>query len=116
MSDKIWSEDMGEISGFGGGYEQCCRDMVLAGIAWMDAHPDSDPKFHGFRDVYGVILEDNEDARGLAEAVIAAAKGEATGAQHHACIGHVLAYRRLGWDRYCARLRERETSTEGEEA
>lgn len=84
--------------------------MVLAGIQWMDEHPDAEPKFTGYRDVFGVILEDNDDACALTQVIIDAARdhGGATGAQHHASIQHVMAYRRLGWERYCAELRARE--------
>lgn len=100
---------MGEISGFGGGYEECCRAMVLAGIRWIDEHPGAEPAYHGYRDVYGVVLEDNEDAQGLTQAIIDAARGRggATGAMHHACVAHCMHYLRVGWERYCGDLRER---------
>jgi hypothetical protein len=97
---------MGEISGLGGGYEDCCRRMVKAGCEWFDAHPNADPKFKRFKNVYGICIEDNDDAKSLTEAVIAAANGDATGAMHQATIGHVFAVRRLGWDGYCAEMRK----------
>lgn len=105
---REWTDDMGEISGFGGGYESTCRAMVLAGIEWIDSHPDADPQFKGSRAIFGIIIEDNNDAKALTEAILAPAKGEATGAMHHAAVGHVLAYKRLGWDEYVRQLRERE--------
>lgn len=105
--EKQWSEDMGEISGFGGGYEATCRAMVLAGIKWFDEHPEGDPKYMGFEGVHGIILEDNEDAKALTAAIIAASGGDCTGAMHQACVSHAIAYRRLGWDEYCKQLRER---------
>lgn len=113
MSAKRLTPDMGEISGFGGSYEAGCVAMVEAGIAWMDAHPEADPQFYGYKGIYGIITEDNADAEALSEAILGAAftdpetgkpttVGEygATGAMHQACIGHVLAYKRLGWDEY----------------
>jgi hypothetical protein len=99
---------MGEISGFGGGYEATCRAMAFAGMDWLDAHPDADPRFMGSKNIYGIIIEDNDDAKALTAAVIAAANGDCTGAMHQATISHALAYRRLGWDEYCRQLRERE--------
>ena len=105
MSDRHYTDDMCEISGFGGSYEATCRAMVLAGLDWFDAHPDADAKFHGYKNIYGVICEDNDDAKALTEAVVAASGGDCTGAMHHACIGHILAARRLGWDGYCAEMR-----------
>ena len=40
-----FTPDMREISGFGGGYEQTCRNMLIAAVEWLDAHPDfNDPE------------------------------------------------------------------------
>lgn len=104
---KQWDESMGEISGFGGGYEQACRNMVLSGIAWLDEHPTATPEFAGFKNVYGVVTEENDDAKALTAAILAGSGGDATGAMHHASVQHCLAYKRLGWDEYCRQLRER---------
>lgn len=114
---KVWTDDMGEISGFGGSYEAGCRAMVLAGIRWIDAHPDADPIFKGFQGVFGVAMEENADARALTEAIMDAevvmddgrvtqARHEATGAMHHAAINNVFAYKRLGWEEYVRQRRE----------
>lgn len=119
---KEWSEDMGEISGFGGGYEAMCRAMVLAGMQWVDEHPSADPHFHGFKGIYGVLAEDNDDAKAMVKAMMDApvyhagkkiqerAGDDCTGAMHQASCSHVLAYKRLGWDEYRKQLREREDS------
>jgi hypothetical protein len=37
-----WLEGMGEISGFGGGYESACRTMIYAGLAFLEQHPEID--------------------------------------------------------------------------
>lgn len=120
MTEKQWSEDMGEISGFGGGYEAACRAMVLAGIQWIDEHPSADPQFRGYEGIYGVINEENDDAKALVAAMMDApvyhdgkkiqehVKDDCTGAMHHASCGHVMAYKRLGWDEYCRQLRTRD--------
>jgi hypothetical protein len=120
MADKAWTEDMGEISGFGGGYEAVCRAMVLAGIRWVDEHPEADPHFHGYQGIYGVLTEDNDDAKAMVAAMMDApvlfdgqeiqkrAGDDCTGAMHQASCSHVMAYKRLGWDEYCRQLRERE--------
>jgi hypothetical protein len=124
---REWTEDMGEISGFGGTYEAGCRAMVFAGMKWCDEHPDADPQFRGFKGVYGVISDENDDAKALTKAVIDApitvdgketTVGEygATGAMHQAAISHVMFYRAHGWDEYCRQLRtrERDEATETE--
>jgi hypothetical protein len=95
-----WSAEMREISGFGGGYEATCRAMVSAGMEWFEKNPNADPKFHGFEGITGIIDEDNEDAKQLTKAVIAASAGDCTGAMHQFSIGHVLMAKKLGWENY----------------
>lgn len=48
MAKYEYTEGMGEISGFGGDYEQQCRAMVIAGVEWFDEHPDANPRFRGW--------------------------------------------------------------------
>ena len=110
MSKYVYTDDMSELSGFGGGYEATCRAMVVAGLEHLDAHPEADPKFHGYKGIYGIITEDNADAKALSEAVVKAANGDCTGAMHQASISHVLWIRKNGWDRYCAESRERQAN------
>jgi hypothetical protein len=93
--------------------------MVLAGISWVDAHPSADPHFRGYKGVYGVLSEDNDDAKAMVAAMMDApvyldgkqlqahVGDDCTGAMHHASCQHVLAYKRLGWDEYQRQLRER---------
>lgn len=112
---KQWTDDMGEISGFGGSYEDACRAMVLAGIKWLDEHPEADPKFESLK--FGLTQTKNADAEALEQAILDArvidggreirVGEEATGAMVHASLNHVFAYKRLGWDEYCRQLRER---------
>lgn len=98
-----WRDGMGEISGFGGGYEEACRQMLRAGLHWLDAHPDVDPQFHGYKGVFGVISEDNEDAKALSKAVLDAVP-DCSGAMHQAAIGACLYVRKNGWDAYCVAM------------
>lgn len=100
-----WTEDMREISGFGGGYERACRQMISQGCAWWSEHANADPKFHGFKSVIGICLEDNEDARALSAAISAGI--EPSGAMHQAAVSHVFHWRRLGsWLAYQTSMRE----------
>ena len=100
--------DMGEISGFGGGYEAACLAMLDAGVRWLDANPNADPQFRGFKNVYGVILEDNADAKALSDAVLAGSGGDCTGAMHQAVVTRVLHIKSVGWEKYCIECREYE--------
>ncbi len=101
------SPDMGEISGFGGAYEGCCQDMLEAGVKWLAAHPAADLTAHGFANVTGIFIADSDDAKGLERAILDAAKGEATGAMHHAVMARCFWIAREGWDAYCVELRSR---------
>lgn len=101
-----WTEDMRDISGFGGGYERACRQMISQGCAWWSSHPDADPKFHGFKEVMGICLEDNDDAKALSAAINAGIDG-ASGAMHQAAVSHVFQWRRLGsWLAYQTMMRD----------
>lgn len=105
-----WSADMGEISGFGGGYEDCCRAMLAAGLKWLAEHPGADPRFSGFKNVYGLCMEDNEDAKALSKAVCQPGEegGGATGAMHQAVVSHLMYIKAKGWEAYVEQLRARE--------
>lgn len=95
MGKYEWVEGMGEISGFGtmgeGGqrYEEACSKMLLAGLLWLDEHPTADPQFKGFEGVFGVLLDDNDDAKALSKAVTAPVP-DCSGAMHQAAIQHCL--------------------------
>ena len=111
MSKYQYTDDMKEISGFGGGYEATCRAMVVAGLEHLDQHPAEDPQFHGYKGVYGVITEDNAAAKALSDVVVKASNGDCTGAMRQAAISHVLWIRKNGWNRYCAEMTERKANT-----
>ena len=112
-----WTDDMGEISGFGGEYEAMCRRMVKAGVEFWDAQDAAfergerptkfEPVFHGFKGVTGLCMEDNADAEALTAAIVGVDSG-LTGAMHHAAVMHVIAFRLWGAERYCEELRNRE--------
>ena len=76
-----FEEDMGQISGFGGRYEDACRKMLKAGLEWLDKYPNTEPKYHGYKNIYGIISDDNEDAREL-DKVMLSACDDCTGAMH----------------------------------
>lgn len=101
-----YTDEMREISGLGGGYEATCRAMVVAGCEWCDDHPDADPQFKGYEGIYGIITEENDDAKALSDAIVAVTDGDCTGAMRQASVTHVMAVRRLGWDKYVEEMVE----------
>ncbi len=100
MKNYIFTKEMGEISGLGGSYEQTCRNMLKVGLEFLDNHPELDPNFHRFKNIYGMIEEDNEDAKRLSETVVKASNNDCTGAMHQAVISSILWIRKHGWDAY----------------
>lgn len=110
------TSDMGEISGFGGGYEECCQDMLEAGVRWLNEHPEADLRLRDSKNIIGFYEEDTEDAKTLSEVILDASKREATGAMMHTVIRRLMWIKFHGWDAYCAGLREREAAERRGEA
>ncbi len=94
-----FTETMGEISGFGGGYEAECRKMLKNGLKWLDANPEANPQISGYKNIYGIINEDNDDAKALSKAITADSE-DCTGAMHQAVISRCLWIKANGWDKY----------------
>lgn len=100
MNKYSYTDKSHEISGFGGGYEEDCRKMVIAGLEWFDEHEKANPKFHGFKNVFGLIIEDNQEAKQLTQHMNNACGGKATSAMMQCCLGHVKYAQQHGWDKY----------------
>lgn len=111
MANYRHTEDMGEISGFGGGYEKCCQDMLEAGVNWLQDHADAKLEGHEYANVYGIMIADSDDAKAMEKTVLAAVMGEATGAMHHSVMSRLFFIAKNGWDKYCEELRKPEAAT-----
>lgn len=109
MTNAVYrhTDDMPEISGFGGGYESICQNMLEAGVKWLTDHPSAKLEGHTFKGIYGVFTPDSDDAKAMDKAVIDAADGNATGAMHHAVMSRLFWISKNGWDAYCAELRKK---------
>lgn len=106
---REWQPGMGEISGFGGEYENACRDMLFAGLAWLDEHPGANLQFTEYKNVYGLVNSKSQDAEAL-EAVVLEACRDCTGAMMHAVISHLFFIHTHSWEEYCAKMKERESA------
>lgn len=73
MTKYQYTPEMDEISGFGGGYEETCRKMVVAGVEWADAKGDADPQYKEFENIYGITTGENADAKAMQDAMLKAA-------------------------------------------
>jgi hypothetical protein len=113
--------DMGEISGFGAGYEECCQDMLEAGVKWLDRKKQAGTapgiEGHSYKGVYGVMVPDSADAKELSDVICKAATRDgqnpergATGAMHQAVMARLFFIDKNGWDKYRAELRAHEAS------
>ncbi len=101
-----FTEKMSEISRFGGNYEATCRAMLKAGLEWRDKNPEANPQFHGYKNIYGIIEEDNEDAKALSKAVINVTN-DCTSAMHQAVISSILFVLKNGWNKYVEEMSKR---------
>lgn len=110
MSKYQYTPEMNEISGFGGGYEEVCRKMVIAGLEWADAKGDADPRWKESEQIYGITIDENEDAKAMQNAMLKAADNDCTGAMMQATMNHVLYVLKNGWDKYVALMSEKKTA------
>lgn len=101
--------DMGEISGFGGGYEDLCQDILEAGVKWLNENAEPDLTGSAYKNVFGIFNAESEDAKALEAAAMAAdKKKDATGAMHHAVMSRLFWIAKNGWPAYCEELRKQE--------
>lgn len=101
-----------EISGFGGGYEKACRDMVIAGMQWLDQHPKAKIKFATYSGVMGLITNESPDCEKMQKAMLKVNDG-CSGAQMQACLTHIMFAHKNGWDKY---VKEMEKKSKKEKA
>lgn len=108
MTEYRHTEDMEEISGFGGGYEKACQDMLEAGMKFMieKGFQPGDVKVLANENIYGLCFPDNRPTEELEKAVEAADEN-CSGAMHHAVMSRLAWISKNGWEAYCAEARRR---------
>ena len=106
MDKYQYKENSREISGFGGGYEEACRKMVIAGVEWWDAHAEADVRWKESPNITGIQFNESDDCKAMQKHMNEAIDNEASGAMMQACCNHVLAARRLGWEKYMEEMHE----------
>ena len=105
-------ENRREISGFGGGYEDSCRKMVIAGMQWLDDNHGANPTFDQYKHIFGMTTNENEDMRKLQTHMNEVIDNEATGAMMQACTNHVLYAWKNGWDKYQKEMEDKPEEAE----
>lgn len=101
--------EMGEISGFGGGYENACQDMLEAGVKWLQENQDVRLKAKGVEGVFGFFEPTSKEAKRLEAAMLVPVtdeegESEISGAMHHAVMSRLFWIAHHGWDAYCEEL------------
>ncbi len=105
---KIFLPGMHEISGFGGAYEEACRKMVLAGVQWLDEHPEAKIAFSSLDGVFGIVKAQNAESQALLDTMVQAGS-EPSGAMVHAACDHIFYIKHHGWDAYVIAMSKKET-------
>lgn len=103
--DYKHTEDMGEISGFGGSYEATCQQMLHNGVSFLASRSGTDVRVLENPQIYGIVQLEGEDAEALESAVMDGI-ADATGAMHHAVMSRLVYINKNGWDAYCTELRK----------
>lgn len=108
------TEDMGEISGFGGGYEETCQKMLEAGVIWLSQHPNADLRGHEFAGITGIFTPESDDAKEMEKAAMEACNNDCSGAMHHTVMSRLFYIAANGWTKYCEELRKRKAERDAE--
>ena len=113
-----WVESMGEISGFGENYEECCRFTVTKGLEFLDdmrkKYPtEPNPKYHSLENVFGIQCESNKVAKELRDFILWKVEDffgkefGLSGAMYHACTNHISWIIHHSWDEYVIKMNEK---------
>lgn len=114
--EYAYTPDMASITTLGDGHdappdlsgwdEETCRAMVIAGVQYLDAHPNLDPVFNEFDGYEGLMVTANEEADRLVR-VLQAVGGNAKIPMRlfTLIIRHTLAAKSLGWEEYARAMR-----------
>ena len=103
------TEDMGEISGFGGDYEATCQQMLHNGVAFLAERAGTNIKVLENPNVYGIVKLEGQDADALEDAVMHGID-DCTEAMHHNIMVRLAFINKNGWNKYCVELRKGKTS------
>lgn len=106
MPRHVFTDDMAEVTGYGGVCEEQARQAVIAGVMWLEDNPTAQPEVKADPMVFGAY-NNNADAKLLEATMGAEMEGESAAAMQ-TCLGHVLwAYKHGGWDAYVAESKRR---------
>jgi hypothetical protein len=85
---------------YGQVYEDACRRMVIAGMEWLDEHPDADIKIDTYNRIFDMTVPMADDIKKLEDVMSASAECGNAGNVIQDTVNHVLYARKIGWDAY----------------
>jgi hypothetical protein len=108
MSESVqryeWTDEMDEISGFGGEYEESCRQMVTAGLKWLERNDGPATEFSMGDNVFARIDEEAEATDELRTHMASAVDMDPSPSMLHLCVKHTLYAHEIGFEAYVTRL------------
>jgi predicted flap endonuclease-1-like 5' DNA nuclease len=95
-----FTDDMAELSGYGGKLEQGLRDSVVVGLEWLAKHPEKDITKPRDEKELGAVIDEHEPGH--------------SGASFGAVMSHIKMATEKGWDNYVSESRQVAAERKGE--
>jgi hypothetical protein len=92
QSKLHFTDDMAEITGFGGKTEQGVRDSITVGLDWLEKHPEKDINKPGDKKELEAVIDEHEPGH--------------SGASFAAVMRHIQMATKKGWDNYVSESRQ----------
>jgi len=102
-----WNDEMDEVSGLGGEYEEACREMIAAGLQWLEDNDGPVVKFSGGQNVTARIGPAAGEIDDLREHMASVVEFDVTPSMLHVCVKHALYAYDIGWLSYTTRMEDR---------
>jgi len=99
-----WINEIGEISGFGGEYEESCRQMVTAGLKWLEQNEGPSTEFSTGDNVFAQIDEEADATDELRTHMVSAVDMDPSPSMLHLCLKHTLYANEIGWEGHVTQL------------
>ncbi len=111
-----WTEDMGEISGFGGAYEDACRQMLWQGLLYLEGlgKEEADSLAKTARWTSSFLWHKNPALKAFDEAICGDV--DPSGAMFGAAVGIILYVWENGWEKFQEARREGKRKWDAEKA
>lgn len=100
--------DTNDMSGFGGGYEECCQRLLTNGLVYLTEKGDIDGlKYKSYKNVYGICIPKGELSEEMDQAIMEG-EDDVSGAMHQAAVSHTFWIAKNGYEAWIAESRRRD--------